>query len=190
MAKPIGVRNRGCKQSPRHSFLVSCCLRLRSRENRRLLKAHELKTFFGVGAWHRSKHLVQDLRPEASGLPLGNSPACGSAHPNCATPRRLVWRHRDAAVLDDGLESDKVSDMTTTVREFQRKFSRMRKVAAAGKEIRIRDQKTGEEFSFKAAEPEKKKTFMELAGHLAGSVKSGVGDLSTNKKHMEGFGRL
>lgn len=79
--------------------------------------------------------------------------------------------------------------MTTTVREFQRKFSRMRKVASAGKEIRIRDQKTGEEFSFKATKSGKKKTFWDLAGHLAGSVKSGVGDLSTNKKHMAGFGR-
>ena len=79
--------------------------------------------------------------------------------------------------------------MTTTVREFQRKFSRMRKAAAAGKEIRIRDQKTGEEFSFKAASPERRKTFWELAGHLAGSVKSEAGDLSTNKKRMEGFAR-
>ncbi len=40
-----------------------------------------------------------------------------------------------------------------------------------------------------AAKPEKKKTFGELAGHLAGSIRSGVGDLSTNKKYMEGFGR-
>ena len=85
--------------------------------------------------------------------------------------------------------SDIVSDMTITMREFQREFSRIRKAAAAGKEIRIQDQKTGEEFSFKAAASEKKKTFWELAGHLAGSVKSGVGDLSTNKKHLEGFGR-
>ena len=91
--------------------------------------------------------------------------------------------------LDGRTPSDIVSDMTTTVREFQRKFSRMRKAAAAGKEIKIRDQKTGEEFSFKAMKPEKQKTFMELAGHLVGSVKSGVGDRSTNKKHMEGFGR-
>jgi len=79
--------------------------------------------------------------------------------------------------------------MTTTMREFQRQFGRMRKAAAAGKEIRIRDRKTGEEFSFKATAPVKKKTFWELAGHLAGSVKSGPGDLSANKKYMEGFGR-
>ena len=79
--------------------------------------------------------------------------------------------------------------MTTTVREFQRKFREMRKAVAAGREIRIRDQKTGEEYSFKAAaRPEKRKTFWALAGHLAGSVKSGAGDLSPNKKHMEGFG--
>jgi len=85
--------------------------------------------------------------------------------------------------------SGSVSDMTTSMRTFQREFSRMRKVAAAGKEIRIRDQKTGEEFSFKAAPPAGKKTFWELAGHLAGSVKGGPSDLSTNKKYMEGFGR-
>ncbi|MGI8653873.1 MAG: hypothetical protein ACR2LC_01495 [Pyrinomonadaceae bacterium] len=33
------------------------------------------------------------------------------------------------------------------------------------------------------------KSFAEVAAHLIGSVKSGVGDLSTNKNHMEGFGR-
>lgn len=65
----------------------------------------------------------------------------------------------------------------------------MRKAAAAGKDIRVRDQKTGEEFSFKATKPKKRKTFGELAGHLAGSVKGGPSDLSTNKKYMEGFGR-
>ncbi len=32
-------------------------------------------------------------------------------------------------------------------------------------------------------------SFAEVAAHLIGSVKSGVGDLSTNKKHLEGFGR-
>jgi hypothetical protein len=37
------------------------------------------------------------------------------------------------------------------------------------------------------AEPPK--SFAEAAAHLIGSVKSGVGDLSTNKKYMEGFGR-
>lgn len=74
--------------------------------------------------------------------------------------------------------------MTTTMREFQREFGRMRKAAAAGREIRIRDQKTGEEFSFKAAKPAKR-TFWELAGHLAGSVKGGPPDLSTNKKYCD-----
>lgn len=33
------------------------------------------------------------------------------------------------------------------------------------------------------------KSFAESAVHLIGSVKSGIGDLSTNKKHLEGFGR-
>jgi hypothetical protein len=30
---------------------------------------------------------------------------------------------------------------------------------------------------------------MELAGDLIGSIKGGPGDLSSNKKHMEGYGR-
>ncbi len=79
--------------------------------------------------------------------------------------------------------------MTTTMREFQRQFSRMRKAAAAGKEIRVCDRKTGEEFTFKAAAPAKKKTFWDLAGHLAGSAKGGPADLSTNKTYLKGFGR-
>lgn len=34
------------------------------------------------------------------------------------------------------------------------------------------------------------KSFAEAAAHLIGSIKSGLpSDLSTNKKHMEGFGR-
>ena len=77
--------------------------------------------------------------------------------------------------------------MTTTVREFQRRFSRMRRVAAAGGEIRIRDQKTGEEFAFRAVISEPK-SFWGLAGHLAGVAKGGPPDLSANKKHLEGFG--
>ena len=32
-------------------------------------------------------------------------------------------------------------------------------------------------------------SFMDLAGDLVGSLDSGIGDLSYNKKHMEGFGR-
>ncbi len=81
-----------------------------------------------------------------------------------------------------------VSDMTTTVREFQRRFSRMRKVAAAGGEIRVRDQKTGEEFAFRAVTSETR-TFWGLAGHQCGVGKDGPSDLSTNKKYLEGFGR-
>lgn len=34
-----------------------------------------------------------------------------------------------------------------------------------------------------------RKSFAEAAAHLIGSVDSGLGDLSTNKKYMEGFGR-
>lgn len=44
----------------------------------------------------------------------------------------------------------------------------------------------------KAAETcdgEKPKSFAEAAAHLIGSVDSGVTDLGTNPKYMEGFGR-
>ncbi len=34
-----------------------------------------------------------------------------------------------------------------------------------------------------------KGSFYEKTKHLAGSVNSGLGDLSSNKKYMEGFGR-
>jgi hypothetical protein len=81
-----------------------------------------------------------------------------------------------------------MSDMTTTVREFQRRFSRMRRVAAAGGEVRIRDQKTGEEFAFKAVKSGTR-GFWGLAGHLAGVAKGGPADLATNQRHLEGFGR-
>lgn len=40
-----------------------------------------------------------------------------------------------------------------------------------------------------AADGEKPKSFAEAAAHLIGSVDSGVTDLATNKKYMEGFGR-
>jgi len=46
--------------------------------------------------------------------------------------------------------SDNWSDITTTLREFQRNFGRMRAVAAAGKVVHIKDLKTGEDYVFKA----------------------------------------
>ncbi len=33
------------------------------------------------------------------------------------------------------------------------------------------------------------KNALEVAGDLVGCVSSGIGDLSTNKKHLEGFGK-
>jgi hypothetical protein len=39
------------------------------------------------------------------------------------------------------------------------------------------------------ADGEQPKSFAEAAAHLIGSVDSGVTDLATNKKYMEGFGR-
>ena len=38
-------------------------------------------------------------------------------------------------------------------------------------------------------QPEKHKTFGEVAHRYAGRVDSGIPDLSTNKAHMEGFGK-
>lgn len=35
----------------------------------------------------------------------------------------------------------------------------------------------------------KRRNALEVAGDLAGSVMSGIGDLSTNKKHLEDFGK-
>jgi hypothetical protein len=79
--------------------------------------------------------------------------------------------------------------MTTTLREFQRSFRRMRIAADSGREIVIRE-RNGAEYVFKASKPAKRqKTFWELAGHHCGSVKSGKSDLSTNKKYFANFGR-
>jgi hypothetical protein len=33
------------------------------------------------------------------------------------------------------------------------------------------------------------KSALDVAGKLVGSISSGIGDLSTNQKHLEGFGR-
>jgi hypothetical protein len=41
----------------------------------------------------------------------------------------------------------------------------------------------------RAARPRKAKTFGEIYHHAAGCVKSGLGDLSTNKKYLADFGR-
>ncbi len=49
--------------------------------------------------------------------------------------------------------------------------------------------KTNGEASNETGGETSSQSFAEAAAHLIGSVKSGVGDLSTNKEYLEGFGR-
>jgi hypothetical protein len=77
--------------------------------------------------------------------------------------------------------------MTTTIREFQRNFPKIRQRAKAGESIVLTDA-DGTTFTFKA-ERKHPMTFGEAAAGIIGSLHSGIGDLSTNPKHMEGFGR-
>lgn len=77
--------------------------------------------------------------------------------------------------------------MTTTIREFQRKFRRMRQRAKAGEEIVLTDE-DGTRFTFRA-ERGGRGTFAEKAADIAGSFDSGVGDLASDPKHMADYGR-
>ncbi|OHE89246.1 MAG: hypothetical protein A3G75_04405 [Verrucomicrobia bacterium RIFCSPLOWO2_12_FULL_64_8] len=77
--------------------------------------------------------------------------------------------------------------MTTTIREFQRNFRKIRLRAKAGEEVVLTDA-DGTTFTFKA-ERRRPPTFGEAAGDIIGSLSTGVGDLSTNPKHLEGYGR-
>jgi len=77
--------------------------------------------------------------------------------------------------------------MTTTIREFQRQFRRMRQRAKAGEEIVLTDE-DGTRFTFRA-ERGKRGTFAEQAGDIAGSFDSGVGDLASNPRHLADYGR-
>lgn len=77
--------------------------------------------------------------------------------------------------------------MTTTIREFQRNFRKIRQRAKAGEEVVLTDE-DGTRFTFKA-ERKRPLTFGEVAGDIIGSLSTGVGDLSTNPKHLEGYGR-
>jgi hypothetical protein len=61
-----------------------------------------------------------------------------------------------------------------------------RELMAALREAERQDR----ERAAQVADGEQPKSFAEAAAHLIGSIKSGLPtDLSTNKKHMEGFGR-
>jgi hypothetical protein len=71
--------------------------------------------------------------------------------------------------------------MTTTLREFQRDFARMRRMAAAGQTVTVRAG-DGQEFVFKATG--KQPTLGEQFAHLRGSLRTGV-----RVKSLKGFGR-
>lgn len=76
-----------------------------------------------------------------------------------------------------------MSDMTITLRQFHRELARMRRAAARGVEIVVRE-RGGATYLFKridAGVP----TFGQIGGHLAGSVKSG-----RRVKSLEGYGRI
>lgn len=74
-----------------------------------------------------------------------------------------------------------VSDMTTTLREFQRNFSRMQRAAASGQTVTVRG-RNGNVFVFKSAEAPV--TAGEQVAHLAGSVSTG-----RRLKTLAGYGR-
>ncbi len=83
--------------------------------------------------------------------------------------------------------------MTLTLQQFRRRFGKARRAAAAGTKVVVTD-RSGASYVFQAASPEaapapQQKTFGEMFGHLAGSVRGGPPDLSTNKKHLADLGR-
>ena len=75
-----------------------------------------------------------------------------------------------------------MSDMTTTLREFNRHLARHRRAAAQGHEILIRD-RTGATFVFKRVD-EDKRSMSDMVGHLAGRVQTG-----RRVKSLAGYGR-
>lgn len=80
-----------------------------------------------------------------------------------------------------------MSDMTTTIREFQRNFKKMRQRAKAGEQIIVRDN-DGEAYSFQATR-EAATTLAAAASDIIGSFHSGEGDLASNPKHLAGYGQ-
>jgi hypothetical protein len=81
-----------------------------------------------------------------------------------------------------------MSDMETTLRNFQRNFRAIKDAAAKGHSVIIAA-RSGERYLFQKLQEPASKTFGEIAGRHAGSVSSGIGDLSSNKKHLRDFGR-
>ncbi len=80
-----------------------------------------------------------------------------------------------------------MSDMTTTIREFQRNFKKIRQRAKAGEQIIVRDS-DGASYSFQATRQEAP-TLATTASDIIGSYHSGEGDLASNPKHLAGYGR-
>lgn len=72
--------------------------------------------------------------------------------------------------------------MTTTLREFQRHFSRMQRAAESGQAITVRG-RSGQVFVFKALSQPTASVGAQMA-HLAGSVKTG-----RKVKSLAGYGR-
>lgn len=77
--------------------------------------------------------------------------------------------------------------MTTTIREFQRQFRRMRQRAKSGEAIILTDE-DGTRYTFRA-ERGSGGSFGEGAADLAGSFDSGLGDLASNPGHLKEYGR-
>jgi hypothetical protein len=83
--------------------------------------------------------------------------------------------------------------MTLTLQQFRRSFGKARRAAAAGTKVLVTD-RAGASYVFQTAtsavtSAQEQKTFGEVFGHLAGSVRGGPPDLSSNKKHLDDFGR-
>jgi hypothetical protein len=75
-----------------------------------------------------------------------------------------------------------MSDMTTTLRKFQRELALMRRAAVEGAEVLVRDRE-GNTFLFKRIDAPVP-TMMQVVGHLAGS-----GSTGKKVKSLAGYGR-
>ena len=75
-----------------------------------------------------------------------------------------------------------MSDMNTTLRQFQRELARMRRAAVEGAEVLVHDSQ-GNTFSFRRIDPAAP-TMGQVVGHLAGSVTTGK-----RVKSLAGYGR-
>lgn len=75
-----------------------------------------------------------------------------------------------------------MSAMKATTRDFTRQFPRYRRAARAGQTVRVRD-RDGIVYVF-AREETDAPSLADVAGHLLGSVNSGV-----RKKSLKGYGK-